>query len=75
MQQMAFKEAETRLPELLGMVAEGEEIIVTKDDGSGFKIVPFPDNTSHPKYGSARGLVEISDDFDEPVDGFEKYMP
>lgn len=75
MQQVALKEAETRLPELLGMVAGGEEVVITKEDGSGFKIIPFPHQRPYPKFGSAKGLIEMSDDFDEPLEDFEKYMP
>ncbi len=75
MQQIALKEAETRLAELIGMVAGGEEVIITKDDGSGFKIIPIPYEKPYPKFGSAEGLVEMSDDFDEPLEDFEEYVP
>lgn len=75
MQQVALKEAETRLAELIGMVAGGEEVVITKDDGSGFKIIPFPHQTPYPKFGSAEGLVEMSDDFDEPLEDFAEYAP
>ncbi len=37
MQQIALKEAGARLAELIGMVTDGEEVIITKDDGSAFK--------------------------------------
>jgi hypothetical protein len=33
MQQVALKEAETRLDELIGMAADGEEIVITKQKG------------------------------------------
>ncbi|RLC07641.1 MAG: prevent-host-death protein [Deltaproteobacteria bacterium] len=75
MQQVALKEAETRLAELIGMVAGGEEVVITKDDGSGFKIIPFPYKRPYPKFGSAAGLIEMSDDFDEPLEDFREYMP
>lgn len=75
MQQVALKEAETRLAELIGLAADGEEIVITKDDGSGFKIIPFPHKRPYPKFGSAEGLIEMSDDFDEPFEHFEEYMP
>jgi len=75
MQQVALKEAETRLAELIGLAADGEEIVITKDDGSGFKIIPFPHKRPYPKFGSAGGLIEMSDDFDEPLEHFEEYMP
>jgi antitoxin (DNA-binding transcriptional repressor) of toxin-antitoxin stability system len=75
MQQVAWKEAEARLAELIGMAAGGEEVIITKDDGSGFKIIPFSYKTPYPKFGSAQGLVEMSDDFDEPLQDFAEYTP
>ncbi len=70
-----MKEAETRLAELIGMVAGGEDVGIIKDDGSGFKIIPFPYKKPYPKFGSAEGLVEMSDDFDEPLEDFEEYVP
>ena len=48
---------------------------ITKNDGSGFKIISFPYKKPYPKFGSAQRLVEMSDDFDEPLDDFEDYMP
>jgi len=29
----------------------------------------------YPKFGSAKGLIEMSKDFDEPIKDFEEYMP
>ncbi len=75
MQQMSLKEAEKRLVELIGMVAVGEEVIITKDDGSTFKIVPVLKKKPYPKFGSAKGLVEMIDDFDDLLEDFEDYMP
>ena len=75
MEQVALKEAESRLAELIGLAANGEEVVITKEDGSGFKIIPLFDQRPYPKFGSAAGLVEMSDDFDEPLDDFQEYMP
>nr|VFJ74320.1 MAG: Antitoxin component of toxin-antitoxin stability system, DNA-binding transcriptional repressor [Candidatus Kentron sp. FW] len=75
MRQLALKEAERRLPELIGMAAGGEEVIITRDDGSGFKIISLPDKGLLPKFGSVKGLFEMSDDFDEPLEDFGEYMP
>lgn len=33
------------------------------------------DSVKVPKFGSARGLVNMSDDFDEPLEDFEEYAP
>ncbi len=75
MQQIALKEAGARLAELIGMVTDGEEVIITKDDGSAFKIIALPANQPYPKFGSAKGLIRMADDFDEPLEDFEEYMP
>lgn len=75
MQQIALEEAGKRLAELIGMVSVGEEVIITKDDGSTYRIVPVLKKKPYPKFGSAKGLVEVSDGFDDPLKDFEDYMP
>ncbi len=75
MQQVAIEEAANRLSELIGLAAEGEEVVIKHYDGSCFKIIPFRHKRQYPKYGSAKGLVEMSDDFDEPLEDFADYMP
>ncbi len=70
-----LKEAKKKLAELIGIAAGGEEVMIKGSDGSVFKIVPVIEKNPRPKFGSAKGLIEISDDFDEPVEGFEEYSP
>ncbi|MBN3875085.1 MULTISPECIES: type II toxin-antitoxin system Phd/YefM family antitoxin [unclassified Nostoc] len=73
MHQVNLKEAETRLAELIEEAAGGEEVIITRNDGTSFRIVPLGGVEARPKFGSARGLVKMSDDFDEPLADFEEY--
>ncbi|NDJ22121.1 DUF2281 domain-containing protein [Nostoc sp. B(2019)] len=75
MHQVSLKEAETRLAELIEEAAGGEEVIIIRSDGTSFKIVPLSAVKATPKFGSAKGLVRISDDFDEPLEDFEEYAP
>ena len=75
MQHVALQEAGACLDELIGMIAVGNEVVITRNDGSAFKIIPIPNNNPYPKFGSAKGLIEMSNDFDEPIEGFEEYMP
>jgi antitoxin (DNA-binding transcriptional repressor) of toxin-antitoxin stability system len=75
MYQVNLTEAETRLAELIEEVAGGEEVIIVRSDGTSFKIVPLDAVKATPKFGSAKGLVRMSDDFDEPLEGFEEYVP
>lgn len=75
MRQVNLKEAETSLAELIEEVAGGAEIILTRDDGASFKIVPIEVPSVRPKFGSARGLIKISDDFDDTLEDFQEYTP
>ena len=74
MYQIALKDAELRLAELIDEAAHGEEIMITRDDGKVFKLVLFMPTKPYPKFGSARGLIAMSDDFDEPLEDFKEYM-
>ncbi|MBW4606241.1 MAG: DUF2281 domain-containing protein [Hassallia sp. WJT32-NPBG1] len=67
MQQITLAEASQHLPELIEAAINGEEIVITKDEQPVVKRRPA-------KAGSAKGLVTISDDFDEPLEDFKDYM-
>lgn len=69
------KEAAERLAELIGEVADGEEVVITREDGATFKIVPVALMPPSPKCGSAKGRVNMREDFDEPLDDFQAYAP
>lgn len=68
------KQAVVDLDKLLEEVAHGKEVVIISADGSAFKLTALP-REPQPLFGSARGLVQIGPDFDEPIDGFEEYMP
>lgn len=68
-------EAGKRLNELIDEAARGEEVIITRGDGAAFKLVPAPEDEPRPRFGSAKDKVWMSDDFDEPLEDFENYMP
>lgn len=73
MHQVNLKEAETQLAKLIEEAASGEEVVIIRNDGASFKIVPLSTVGANPKFGSAKGLVKLSDDFDEPLEDFEEY--
>lgn len=75
MQKISLTEAESCLAELIEEATNGEEIIITQADGAAVKLVALPQDNPTPKYGSAKGLVQVSDDFDEPLDDFQGYSP
>ncbi len=75
MHQLALKEAQARLAELVAEAENGEDVVITRDDGAAFKLVPIPSNGPLPRFGSARGLIRMSDDFDAPLGDFKAYQP
>ncbi|MGR3293200.1 MAG: type II toxin-antitoxin system Phd/YefM family antitoxin [Candidatus Scalindua sp.] len=75
MHEVNLQEAEMSLAKLIKEAAYGEEVIIKKEDGTSYKIVPISKRGLIPKFGSAKGLIEISDNFDEPLEDFKEYMP
>lgn len=71
MQQISIAEASKQLIELIEAAINGEEIIITQDERPIAKLVPFKQGR---RAGSAKGLVTISEDFDEPLEDFKDYM-
>ena len=75
MHEVELQEAKVRLTELIDEAACGEEVVITRGDGAAFRIIPVSQPTPYPKFGSAKGQIEMSEDFDEPLDDFRDYMP
>jgi antitoxin (DNA-binding transcriptional repressor) of toxin-antitoxin stability system len=50
MHQVNLKEAETQLEKLIEEAASGEEVIITRSDGSSFKIMPVSAVRAIPKF-------------------------
>jgi antitoxin (DNA-binding transcriptional repressor) of toxin-antitoxin stability system len=81
MTQVSVHEAQQRLPELLAAVEAGEMVSIRADNGRTFRLampptsepVVNPDWPGYPHAGSAKGLIEVPDDFDEPLDELKEY--
>jgi antitoxin (DNA-binding transcriptional repressor) of toxin-antitoxin stability system len=65
-------QAQVRLSELIHDANEGEEIVIADEDGTAVRLVPV-EPQARPRFGSARGLFTMSDDFDAPLDDFAPY--
>lgn len=75
MTQVNIHEAKTHLSKLIELVLKGEEVIIARGNKPVAKLVLI--NTLKPKrkIGSAKGQINIAEDFDEPVEDFKEYMP
>lgn len=64
-------EAKAKLHELLEIALNGEEVVITKDSQPVVKLVPVPDPASQKRpraqFGSAKDVIWVADDFDEPL--------
>ena len=73
MQTITLQEAQSRLPELVDAVVGGEEVTIDRGDGTIVRLLLLNKVIPKPIFGSAEGLIQILDGFDDPVEGFEEY--
>jgi antitoxin (DNA-binding transcriptional repressor) of toxin-antitoxin stability system len=74
--QVTTAEARARLPELLAAAAGGEGVEIRAENGRTFRLIanrPRPPVTGVPRAGSCRGLIEVSDDWDAPLEDLREY--
>lgn len=77
MQRVEIDQAAACFPDLITKTIEGNEIIITKRGKPVVKFVAIPGTKKKKKkrmFGSAKGLIKMSPDFDEPLEDFKEYM-
>ena len=73
MQQISVEKAQTILPNLIDSALNGEEVIIREDNERAVQLVPVTKTKSSPKFGSAKGLIDFAQNFDEPPEDFAEY--
>jgi antitoxin (DNA-binding transcriptional repressor) of toxin-antitoxin stability system len=73
MQQFKVQDAQSRLEDLIESALEGKKVLIVKEDTKVVQLVPVQPTTRHAQFGSAKGLVKLSDDFDAPLPDFREY--
>lgn len=73
MTQVELQQAKDRFLELIELAASGEEIIISKDKQPFVKLSPIEQPKKQRQFGSAKGMITMADDFDEPLADFEEY--
>ena len=74
MTQIELEDAKDQLMKLIELAASGEEVIISKDKLPFVKLLPAFSQKRHRQFGSAKGLIVMSEDFDEPLADFKEYM-
>jgi prevent-host-death family protein len=71
MKPVKMHEAKTQFSRLIGLVENGEEVVVQRGDMPVAKIVPY---RRRRKAGALKGQIVIGPDFDAIPEGFEDYV-
>jgi antitoxin (DNA-binding transcriptional repressor) of toxin-antitoxin stability system len=72
--QIDIDKAKVQLASLFQAALNGEIIIITQNDQPILKLAPIVPPKKRRKSGSAKGLISMSDDFDQPLEDFREYM-
>jgi antitoxin (DNA-binding transcriptional repressor) of toxin-antitoxin stability system len=72
---IAIEEAKARLPELTQEVDEGQEVLISRQDGAVYQIVRRSVPRARRRVGSGKGLFVIKDSFYDPIEDFKDYGP
>jgi prevent-host-death family protein len=60
-------QAKTHFSKLIERVLAGEEVTIAKAGRPVARLVPLPPSMARRSPGSARGLIQIGEDFDAPL--------
>ena len=71
---VAMEQAQETLPQLIDVVAHGEHVVITRNLIPVAELVPVVGVHPSPVFGSAKGMIEMSEDFDAPLDDFREYL-
>lgn len=72
MSTVSLDDALIRLAELITEAADGEDVVIAAKDGTAVRLVPVQTH-GVPRFGSAKGMFTMADDFDAPLEDFEPY--
>ncbi|MBW3624431.1 MAG: DUF2281 domain-containing protein [Armatimonadetes bacterium] len=73
MQTVNLQEAQSHLDELIEAAVNGETIFIAQEDRPLVQLVPVVADRRRPQFGSAKGLITMSEDFDKPLADFKEY--
>lgn len=70
---VAIEQAKMNFFRLIDDVALGEHIVITRDNVPVAELVPVAHPKPRPTFGSAKGMIKMSEDFDSPIGDFRDY--
>ena len=73
-QQIPLEEATQNLPSLIAAAIRGEVVLITTENQEVIQLLPIKQAKKSRQFGSAKGLIHMSADFDAPLEDFRGYM-
>jgi len=70
--QVTISQAQSQLPDLVNAAMSGDTVYIV-GEGQLVQLVPVA-AANRPQFGSAAGLISLTEDFDAPLDDFREYM-
>ena len=65
--QVNIHEAKTHFSKLIKQALNGDNVIIARDGKPLIRLVPYVEETQIRHGGQLKGLMEISNDFDDPL--------
>jgi prevent-host-death family protein len=75
MSRVNVAEAKARLSELIDAALRGEEVVIARRNEPLVRLAVIKKGGRRPRFGQLKGRIQMAEDFDEPLAGFEPYMP
>ncbi len=73
MSHIDIDQAKNQLEELVEQATRGEDVVITKSNRPVARLSAIA-NKRQRQFGSAKGKIWMSEDFDEPLNDFREYM-
>jgi prevent-host-death family protein len=71
--EVQLDEAKRRLRDLIEAAIRGEDVLIVTEGHKAVRLAPVESPRRRPIFGSAKGQVTMTDDFDAPLDDFKEY--
>jgi antitoxin (DNA-binding transcriptional repressor) of toxin-antitoxin stability system len=75
MSSVTIEEAQARLPELIGGLAPGQEVVITQNNQPIAQLIALPSEQPHPVPGRCKGMLTIISEDDEHLKDWAEYLP
>jgi antitoxin (DNA-binding transcriptional repressor) of toxin-antitoxin stability system len=75
MRHVELDEAKKDWRKVLESALQGEEVLITREQRPVLRLIRIPEQEEpYRQSGSAKGLIRMREDFDEPLTDFQEYM-